>query len=202
MLRPALVDVPVHARCRLVVHVHPVHPHVAPPRLRVLREHQRQRDERPPVPGPGLDDGQERKRRPLPLHHFLAGRRRNGLREKVRKPRQAGKHLELLQEVGGDLRLQDLGDPRADVVEPRNPQREAHPLHRPEEVHGERHGAPFHVREQQRRAPGFDRTVCDFRRLELRGNLHGDFFQVSSRLEGGEERRQVAERHRDPSECA
>jgi hypothetical protein len=29
-----------------------------------------------------------------------------------------------------------------------------------------------------------------------------DFFQVPSRLEGGEERRQVAERHRDPSESA
>ena len=196
MLRPPLVHVPVHSRRRLVVDVHPVHPDVPASRLRVLREDQRKRDERPAVAGPCLHHRKERQGGVVPLDHLLARGGGDGLRDEVGEPRELREHLELLEEVRGNLRFDHLLDALRDVVEPRYAQREAHPLHRAEEVHRQRHRRSPDVLEEDRRPPGLHRPIGDLRRLELRGDLGRDALELAARFKGGEIVAKVAKRHR------
>jgi hypothetical protein len=130
------------------------------------------------------------------LDHLLARGGGDGLRDEVGEPREFREHPELLEEVRRDLRLDHLPDALRDVVETRHSQREAHPLHRAEEVHRQRHRRPPDVLEEDRRPPGLDRPIGDLRRLEFRGDLRRDALEFTARFKGGEIVAQVAKRHR------
>jgi len=196
MLRAPLVHVPVHPRRRLVVDVHPVHPDVPASRPRVLREDQRERDERPPVAGPCLHHRKERQGGGILLDHLLARGGGDGLRYEVGEPRELREHLEFLEEVRGNLRFDHLLNALRDVVEPRHAQREAHPLHRSEEVHRQRHRRPPDVLEEDRRPPGLHRPIGDLRRLEVGGDLGPDALELAASFKAGEIVAKVAKRHR------
>ncbi len=58
VLRTALVTLPVHAGGASVEHLHAVGADVPHPGLRILREHERERDVFPAVLGPALQDRQ------------------------------------------------------------------------------------------------------------------------------------------------
>lgn len=74
ILCAVLVDVPVHARRLAVILLQPVHADIALARLRILREDERQRDERAAIIRPALEDGDIVKARVLCLDDFLARR--------------------------------------------------------------------------------------------------------------------------------
>jgi len=70
-------------------------------RLRVLREDQGERDERPAVARPCLHHRKERPGGAILLDHLLAGGGGDGLRDEVGEPRKLREHLELSRKFVG-----------------------------------------------------------------------------------------------------
>ena len=114
VLGGVLVEMPMHARGLLVVDLETVHAHVAPTRLGVAGEDQRQGDVAAGVEGPALEDGQGLEVDPVAGEHHLLARpllHYPGLQSRqVLEPRQ---RLQLLPravgKIGGDERLHATG---------------------------------------------------------------------------------------------
>jgi len=114
--------------------------------------------------------------RAILLDHLLARGGGDGLRDEVASRASFGSILSFSRKFVGS-RFDDLLDALRDVVEPRHAQREAHPLHRAEEVIASGTDDPGRSR---RGSPALrpSRPIGDLRRLELRGDL--DDMRLSS----------------------
>ena len=71
MFGAVLLRLPVHARGALVIYLHAIHAHVALPRFRIARDHQRPGDESPGILRPALQDGKFEKRESFPGESLL-----------------------------------------------------------------------------------------------------------------------------------
>src|SRR5207302_10765974 len=82
MLRTMLLRLPVHPCGPLVINLHAVHSHVAPPRLGILGKHQRKRDKPPAILRPAFQDWEVEKVHVLPFpQDLLTASRFRTLRE-------------------------------------------------------------------------------------------------------------------------
>ena len=190
-----LVDLPVHVGRARVDLLHPVHADVADARVRVLRDHRRQRDERRRVAGPAaLDREQVEVDVVAGEHDLLAGAARDGLRQRVGDRLQLLQAAHLVDEPLRRLHLEHVLELRRDVVEPLDAERQAHPPLGAELVDQERVLRALRLLEQERRPAGLDRAVDDLRDLEVGIDLGGDANELTLVLEQANPLAQVAGR--------
>ncbi len=152
-----LVALPVHRQRPRPEKLHAIHADVPNAALWILRDDHRQRDVRPAVLRPALDDRELPQVHLVPAPDDLLRRRRPSFHARrelghLEQPRQ---HAELGDESLRHLHLQQLGDAVADLVEPFDAERHRHPPHRPEEIdcHRERRAGAVeqrHVLEEER----------------------------------------------------
>ncbi len=109
----------------------------------------------------------------------LANDARKGVGDRLELPEAA----ELVDEACGRLHLEHVGELHRDVVEPLDPEGEAHPPLGAELVHEQRMLASRRILEQEGRPPGPDRPVDDLGHLEVRVDLGGDPDELSFALE-------------------
>ena len=184
----ALADLPVHARLRRAVHVHPVHPEVVAVPVRMLRVDERQRHERPAVLGPELQrrqlveadvrghhlgDGPAR-------HPPQADARRRG-RQVPRLPQLRGRRRHVLHEPHEAL---DEGQ-RAVAECLRRPRRRA------EQVRDQRKRRALDAREQERGPARRDHAAVDLGDFETGIDRGIDDHQVAVALEPTQEAAKV-----------
>ena len=149
IVRAVLVDVPVHARRAFVVFLQAVHADIALARRRILREDERQRDERPAVLRPARQNRNLVEVR-LHLHDFLARRFFHVLRKVDGLLRHRDQrddiHLVLKRNI---RKFHDLAQLVADIIELLHTKRERHALIAAERIHEHRHVVALHVFEQK-----------------------------------------------------
>ena len=170
MRRPHLLRLPVHPASPPVEHLHPVRPHVPIPRLRVLRNHQRQRDITPRVLRPALQNRKTHHVHLVPLQHHLLARRtphdlrtdRSHLHKLTQRPHFL--HHTLRRPLN---QPQQTPHPVPQLFQTLRPQRPRHPTLRPVHVDEHRHVVPFHVLEKQRRPPALRHPVANLRNLQV-----------------------------------
>ena len=140
VLRPVLVDVPVHPRRAAVVLLQAVHPDVALARLGILRKDERQRHKGTAVIRPALQNGNLVKIRVLRLDDFLTWCILYILREIDRLARHRDERHEVHLVLQGDVRdLEDLRQLIRHVVELLHTEGECHALVAAERVHEDGH---------------------------------------------------------------
>ena len=177
----------MHARRLAVILLQAVHTDIALTRLRVLREDERQRDERAAVIRPALEDWNLIEIRVLRLDDFLARRVLDVLREVDRtldhRDHRDDAHL-VLQ---GDVRqLHHLAQLVRDIVELLNAEGHGHALIAAEGIHEDRHLGALDVLEEQcdiLLALHLGHAVRDLCDLELRVYLCLDALQEALALE-------------------
>ena len=181
---PVLVDLPVHVGGARVDLLHPVHADVAAARVRVLRDHGRQRDERSRVAGPAaLDRQQVEVDLVAGQDDLLAGAARDGLRQRVGDRLQLLQAAHLVDEALRRLHLEHVLEPRRDVVEPLDAEREAHPPLGAELVDQQRQPRALRALEQQRGAARLHGPVDDLGDLEVGVDLGRDANELTLVLE-------------------
>ncbi len=118
MFRAVFLCLPMHPGGPGVVNLHPVHAHVALPGLRVLREHQRKRDESTAILRPAL---QYRKIQQVDVaslpHNLLARPILHALWEKRSQFRQLWQHLQLVEQALRRLHVHEPANPRRHVIQ-------------------------------------------------------------------------------------
>jgi hypothetical protein len=124
MLGAPFVALPVHRGRPSVVDLHAVSADVAHARLRVARNHERERDEGPAILGPGLEHRQLVEAA-VGLDDFLAGGVLDGLRHQVREPAHERHQLQRVHEPARLRRCRELLDLVGEVVELLDAEREA-----------------------------------------------------------------------------
>ncbi len=210
MLCRVFLPLPMHAGRTLVVHLHAIHTHVALAGFRVTRDHQRQRDVVPAISRPCFQNRQAEQVDITPtLNHFLAGRGAaiDHLWKVRSNFRQHGQHLQLVQQPGGHLRLQQRLDPAGDVVQRIRFQRHAHTAFAAKLVH--QHACPwvaFHLLKQQRRPASLRRSaahlrgaVGNLRHLQHWVHLDRDALQFTTFVELLDPVTKIAKCHADVS---
>ena len=192
-----LVDLPVQADGAFVLLLQPIHAEVASAGLRVLGVGQAEVEEHPAVVRPRLHARQQLQIHLLAgEHHLLAGCLFHVL---GRQAAQLGGLAECLPETTDtlrQLRLEQLGDPAADLVQAGHAKRPAHPGLGAEQVHQQRHPAPAGVLEQQCRAVGFENLLNDPGDLQARIDRHGHALQLAGLLQRPDEFGEVGVGHR------
>ena len=139
MLRSVLLRLPVHSRGALVINLHPVHPDVALPGLRILRKHQRKCDESPTVLRPALQNRKVEQVHILAFaHDFLAVARSYAPWKERCELGQLRQHLDLVEEPLGRLHLQESLNPLGDLVESIHLERQAHSSNTPKSIDKQR----------------------------------------------------------------
>ena len=192
-----LVQLPVHERRAAVDHLHPVHADVAAAGLRILRDHGREGDERRGVARPAALDRQAAEIDVVALvEHLLARRFRDDLRPCVRDRLQLEQTSDLLAQTLRRLEVEDVADLRGGVVEPLDPERQAHAPLRAELVDEERVLRALRVLEQERRPARLHDPVDNLRDLEVGIGLGGDAPQLALALEEGDPGAEVTGRRR------
>jgi hypothetical protein len=199
---PVLVDLPVHVRRPGVDLLHAVHADVAHARARVLRDHRRQGDERRGVAGPAALDRQQVEIDVVAGEHDVVhGAGADRARTRVGDRLQLLQPTNLLDEALRRLHLEQVAEPRRDVVEPLDAERHRHAPFRAELVDQQRMPRALDVLEQQRGPAGLHDAVVDLRDLEVGVDLGVDADELAFALE---QRDPVAEvggrgRHRGQS---
>ena len=148
------------------------------------------------VVGPGVQRGQRHQVDLVALHHdVLAVALAHPLRRDVAELAELAHGIAQAGETARQLGLEQVGDPRADVVETVDAERLGHPGLRAEHVHRQRQLGALDVLEQQRRAAGAHDPVDDLGDLEVRVDLRLDAHELAVLLEPVEELRQVCVGH-------
>ena len=153
-----LVHVPVHTGRAVVENLHPVHPHVAHPRIGVERMHHRQRNEAPAVLRPAFEHRQQRQScRLAPQHHLLAGAASaSAARHPARHFAQQRQHPQLLPQGRFGCRhfVQQRVDAPRQPVERLHAQRQRHTAFGAHEVGHHRKVRPRAFEEDRLSAAG------------------------------------------------
>lgn len=193
-----LVDLPVHPDGALVMTLEPVEPEVPDPRLGVLGVGEAQVEEGAAVLGPGEERGQ------LLQVHVVAGEddlldgRAVGLhllRRQVRHRAELPEGLADPDEALRQLRLEQAADPVADLGVGLQPECLEQPPVGPEDVHGQGHGRPLDVLEQQGGPARLVHPVDDLADLQIRVDLGLDALEVTLSLQSPEQGAKIVVSH-------
>ena len=201
---PVLVQLPVHRRRAPVELLHPVHAHVARPRLRVVRDHGRKRDERRGIARPAVLDREQAEIDVVAGEDdFVMSGARDRLRPRVRDRLQLLEAAHLVDEAFRGLHLEHGAQLCGRVVEVVDAEREAHAPLGAELVDQERVRRAGQVLEEERRSARAHGAVDDLRHLEVRVDLRGDADELAFALQERDPLAQVAgSRHEGQSMAA
>ena len=181
---PVLVQLPVHRRRAGVELLHAVHADVSRARLRVVRDHRRERDERRGVAGPAVLDRQEVEVHGVAFEHdVVVGGTADGLRPRVGDRLQRLQAADLLGQALRRLHLEHRAELGGRVVEAVHPEREAHAPLGAELVDEERVRRALRVLEEKRRPAGAHGAVDDLGHLEVRIDLGAHADELALALE-------------------
>ena len=126
MFRGNFLALPMHARSLLVVYLDAVHADIALARLRIARDHARQRNEAPSVVRPALQNREVQQREFVFANDFLARSAGNSLRKELAHLGQHGQHLHLIQKSLRRLHVHEVANAVGNLVERINFQRQLH----------------------------------------------------------------------------
>jgi hypothetical protein len=101
--------------------------------VRILREHERERDVAPTIVRPALEDG-KLVERAIAADNFLARRILDRPRHQIAQTIDHGEHPERIEHAAGDFRRRELFDLPREVVQAAYAERHADALHRAEQV--------------------------------------------------------------------
>ena len=191
MLCSVLLCLPMHPGRSLVIHLHAIHPDIAFPALRILREHQRERNKTTAVLRPALQN-REIKQVDLPalVDHFFAIAILHAFRKKCSQLRQFRQHLDLVENSLRRFGVQESADSPSYFIEFVHFKRHAHPLHASKRIHQQRIARTFRLFKQHcgSNAVRFAVRVArnplrHFRNLQYRINLCAHVLQLPRLLQ-------------------
>ena len=195
VLRPVLMDMPVHARGTAVVLLQAVHAHIALAGLGILGKDQRQGHERPSVLRPALENGNFVQIGIFRLHHFLA---RGGFHilGEIHRPLDHGNHGDhahlVLQGYIGQL--QHFPKLICNVVQLLHAQGQGHALIAAKGIDEHGHLGALHVLKEDSHiflSRALGNAVHNLRDFQLRVNFRLDALQEAAAFQLGHELAQI-----------